>query len=892
MNNKKNIVAKLAGVTMLATSALGAAAPMTGLVQGVVSSAQEVSNVELTGTMKLSGNEMNNWGHRDTWQIDAKVKQRVKEGDTITFKAKGVDVSGLNNSEIKLKDGTVIGKIVIKSYPYYYYYEVNGKKYYYWGDGDKWNNENSALYNQDLTKLNDGQKNLKPDTQFITDFEIVFNKKAEEFNTLDFSMGQTNIRSSTILSNKAQDVTYSIESGGKTIAKNSFQLKEGVKLAKQLPFNFLDGNGLSNVQNTESGLSNGNLFYGIDPSPTEPLRKGNRIVVESKSDSNFKFDSENDKLKVGSIMKISHGRGATEGDMIANEHGAYITKLNQLEAKIVESTPDKVVLEVMNDNYTEGVTLNLPIKVTSFEGYNKEQNTINGLKYYISTETNDPRTTKSASGPVTLQVEGANVGASGVKIQYKTTQWIDEATKKSIKNSKIAETVEPAGTIDGYTFVRTNTDSKTGSVTHFFKKNQVKKAEDDVKVTTKWIDEATKESLTKAVTGDKPAEPGTIKGYTFVRTEHPTENEYIHVFKKNEEPKKVVTRFVDEGGHVIKEKPGTVEKEEIPDYTYVRTEKDKDGNTIHHYNSVKNKKNEEPKKVVTRFVDEDGHVIKEKPGTVEKEEIPDYTYVRTEKDKDGNTTHHYNSVKTIHKDENGNVIKTEKGKKTADKIPGYTFVKTEVGKDGNTVHTYHKIVTKFVNVKDGKEIILKSKDGEQPKEDLPGYTFVETKKDPKNGDVTHFYKDNDPAPIETLTIFKDENGNVIKTEKGKKDPDKIPGYTFVKTEVDKDGNTVHTYHKIVTKFITFKDGKEFVLKTKDGEQPKEDLDGYDFEKTEKDEKTGDVIHFYKAKAKVADKKEAVKTGASAGQFILPLVGLGGLGGLITFAARRKAKRKG
>ena len=834
MNNKKNIVAKLAGVTMLATSALGAAAPMTGLVQGVVSSAQEVSNVELTGTMKLSGNEMNNWGHRDTWQIDAKVKQRVKEGDTITFKAKGVDVSGLNNSEIKLKDGTVIGKIVIKSYPYYYYYEVNGKKYYYWGDDDKWNNENSALYNQDLTKLNDGQKNLKPDTQFITDFEIVFNKKAEEFNTLDFSMGQTNIRSSTILSNKAQDVTYSIESGGKTIAKNSFQLKEGVKLAKQLPFNFIDGNGLSNVQNTESGLSNGNLFYGIDPSPTEPLRKGNRIVVESKSDSNFKFDSENDKLKVGSIMKISHGRGATEGDMIANEHGAYITKLNQLEAKIVESTPDKVVLEVMNDNYTEGVTLNLPIKVTSFEGYNKEQNTINGLKYYISTETNDPRTTKSASGPVTLQVEGANVGASGVKIQYKTTQWIDEATKKSIKNSKIAETVEPAGTIDGYTFVRTNTDSKTGSVTHFFKKNQVKKAEDDVKVTTKWIDEATKESLTKAVTGDKPAEPGTIKGYTFVRTEHPTENEYIHVFKKNEEPKKVVTRFVDEGGHVIKEKPGTVEKEEIPDYTYVRTEKDKDGNT----------------------------------------------------------THHYNSVKTIHKDENGNVIKTEKGKKPADKIPGYTFVKTEVGKDGNTVHTYHKIVTKFVNVKDGKEIILKSKDGEQPKEDLPGYTFVETKKDPKNGDVTHFYKDNDPAPIETLTIFKDENGNVIKTEKGKKDPDKIPGYTFVKTEVDKDGNTVHTYHKIVTKFITFKDGKEFVLKTKDGEQPKEDLDGYDFEKTEKDEKTGDVIHLYKAKAKVADKKEAVKTGASAGQFILPLVGLGGLGGLITFAARRKAKRKG
>ena len=828
MKNNKNIVAKLAGVTMLATSALGAAAPMTGLVQGVVSSAQEVSNVDLTGTLKLSGNETTNWAHRDTWQIDAKVKQRVKEGDKITFKAKGMEVDSLNNFEIKLKDGTVIGKIVLSGDGYYH--EVNGKKYYYFDRGDKWNNENSSLYNQDLTKLNDGQKNLKPDTQLITDFEIIFNKKAEEFNNLDFSIGLTNKRSSTIFSSKDQDVIYSIESGGKTIIKNSYQVK-GVTLLKQSPFGL--NVSLNSVRNTEAGLDDGNLIYSVDPSPTEPLRKGDRVVVESKSDSNFKFDSENNRIKVGSVVTLGHGRATSEGDTIANEHGAYITKLNHLEAKIVESTPDKVVLEIMSDNYTENVLISLPIKVTSFEGYNKEQNTINGLKYYISTETNDPRTTKSVSGPVTLQVEGANVGASGVKIQYKTTQWVDEATKKSIKNSKIGETVELAGTIDGYTFVRTDTDSKTGSVTHFFKKNQVKKVEDDVKVTTKWIDEATKESLTKVVIGDKPVEPGTIKGYTFVRTEHPIENEYIHVFKKNEEPKKVVTRFVDEGGQVIKEKPGTVEKEEIPDYTYVRTEKDKDGNT----------------------------------------------------------THYYNSVKTIHKDEDGNVIKTEKGKKPADKITGYTFVKIEVGKDGNTVHTYHKIITKFVNVKDGKEIILKSKYGEQPKEDLPGYTFVETKKDPKNGDVTHFYKDNDPAPIETLTIFKDENGNVIKTEKGKKDPDKIPGYTFVKTEVDKDGNKVHTYHKIVTKFITFKDGKEFVLKTKDGDQPKEDIDGYDYEKTEKDEKTGDVIHHYKVKAKVADKKEAVKTGASAGKFILPVVGLAGLGGLLSFVAKRKAKKQ-
>lgn len=829
MKNNKNFVAKLAGVTMLATSALGAAAPVAGIVGvGVVSSAQEVSNVELTGTMKLSGNETTNWAHRDTWQIDAKVKQRVKEGDKITFKAKGIELQDLHNSELKLKDGTVIGKIVLHDQSYY---EVNGKKYYYYEAGEQWNNENSALYTQDLSKLNDGHKNLKPDTQLITDFEIVFNKKAEEFNTLDFSIGLTNKRSQTILSSKDREVVYSIESGGKTIVKNSFQMN-GDPAGDQTPFNVGNIENLNEVTNTDKGLGNGTIFFTVDPNKSEPLKKGDRIVAESKSDSNFKFDSENNRLKVGSVMTVSHGRSTAKDDSLINDHGAYITKLNYLKTKVVESTPDKVVFEVLNDTYTETANLWLPIKITSFEGYKKEANKVTGMKYYLSTETNDPKTTKSVSGPTTIQVKGTTVGGSGVRIQYKTTQWVDEATKKAIKNSKIAETVEPAGTIDGYTFVRTDTDSKTGSVTHVFKKNQVKKVEDDVKVTTKWIDEATKESLTKVVIGDKPVEPGIIKGYTFLRTEHPTATEYIHVFKKNEEPKKVVTRFVDEGGKLIKEKPGTVEKEEIPDYKFVKTEKDKDGNT----------------------------------------------------------THYYKSVNTIHKDESGEIIKTDKGKKPAEKLKGYTFIKTEVDNDGNTVHIYHKIVTKFVNVKDGKEIVLKTVNGEQPKEDLAGYTFVETKTDPKTGDVTHFYKDNDPAPVETLTIFKDENGNVIKTEKGKKDHEKIQGYTFIKTEVDKDGNTVHIYHKIVTKFVTFKDGKQFVIKTKDGDQPKEDIDGYDFEKTEKDENNGDVIHVYKTKAKVADKKEAVKTGASAGKIILPLVGLAGLGGLVSFAARKRFKK--
>lgn len=39
-NNKKQIIAKLAGVTMLSTTVLGTVAPLTGAVQGVIGFAE------------------------------------------------------------------------------------------------------------------------------------------------------------------------------------------------------------------------------------------------------------------------------------------------------------------------------------------------------------------------------------------------------------------------------------------------------------------------------------------------------------------------------------------------------------------------------------------------------------------------------------------------------------------------------------------------------------------------------------------------------------------------------------------------------------------------------------------------------------------------------------
>ena len=370
---------------------------------------------------------------------------------------------------------------------------------------------------------------------------------------------------------------------------------------------------------------------------------------------------------------------------------------------------------------------------------------------------------------------------------------------------------------------------------------------------------------------------------------------------KDKDPKEVTTTFKDDKGNIIKTEKGTKDKEDIPGYKYIKTEKDKDGNTIHTYH-----------KITTKHIgNKDGKdiVLKEEDGDQPKSTFPGYEYQEKKVDpKTGDVTHLYKAEKpketpketpkevtTTFKDDKGNIIKTEKGPKDKEDIPGYKYIRTEKDKDGNTTHIYHKIVTRHVENKDGKVNVLKEEDGNQPKSTFPGYDFVETKVNPENGDVTHYYKATPEAPAETpkediTTFFKDDKGNVIKTEKGPKDKEDIPGYKYLRTEKDKDGNTIHIYHKIVTRHVENKDGKVIVLKEEEGNKPKSTFKGYDFVESKVDSENGDVTHHYKANTQTPDKKDAVKTGANASSIVTPLAmvaGLGAIGAAVYFVKRKR-----
>ena len=240
----------------------------------------------------------------------------------------------------------------------------------------------------------------------------------------------------------------------------------------------------------------------------------------------------------------------------------------------------------------------------------------------------------------------------------------------------------------------------------------------------------------------------------------------------------------------------------------------------------------------------------------------------------------------------GKVLKNpviDKDFKPKDNFEGYEFVETKV--EGNkTTHIYQPIQkeTRWITT-DGK--VLKNpvidKDF-KPKDNFEGYEFVETKVE--GNTTTHIYQ---PIPKKTVTtIWVTEDGQVLRPrENGEQPKDNFDGYEYVRTDKDKDGNIRHIYKsvpkKIVTTIWVTEDGQ--VLRPREnGEQPKDNFDGYTYVRTEKD-KDGNIRHIYKPvpkQPKEAPKaKELPKTGDASA--IASIIGLGLTALGVTTLSRRK-----
>ncbi|HFU4006739.1 TPA: MucBP domain-containing protein, partial [Streptococcus suis] len=369
-------------------------------------------------------------------------------------------------------------------------------------------------------------------------------------------------------------------------------------------------------------------------------------------------------------------------------------------------------------------------------------------------------------------------------------------------------------------------------------------------------------------TDNKPATITTADGTTYelVRTDGTetgtvVEGETVvtYVYRKVETPsKKVVTNHVDESGNPIApQEDGTTPSKSIAGYEFVRTVTDSDGNTTHIYRKVETPS----KKVVTNHVDESGNPIApQEDGTTPSKSIEGYEFVKTVTDSDGNTTHIYRKVETptpstkqgtvvVHYvTEDGTVIATPvidtppsdvgTAYDTTDNKPAtittadgttYELVRTEGTEtgtvvEGETVVTYvyrkvetpsKKVVTNHVD--ESGTPIAPQEDGTTPSKSITGYEFVKTVTD-SDGNTTHIYRKVETPSKKVVTNHVDESGNPIAPQEEGTTPSKsIPGYEFVRTVTDSDGNTTHIYRKVETPTPATKQGTVVVhYVTEDG----------------------------------------------------------------------------
>ena len=210
---------------------------------------------------------------------------------------------------------------------------------------------------------------------------------------------------------------------------------------------------------------------------------------------------------------------------------------------------------------------------------------------------------------------------------------------------------------------------------------------------------------------------------------------------------------------------------------------------------------------------------------------------------------------------------TDVAAKAKEDFQGYVFVKTETDGAGNVTHYYReatkKVTTEWMYT-NGEVLKAKVTDEKaHPKEDFEGAIYKETKVD-KDGNTVHLYTKVVTPTTEVVTNHVEYGtSKVLKPqEKGEQPKATIEGYTFVESKKDDAGNVTHYYKPVVketTRYVEKGTDKE-LDKTVDGKQPKKDISGYTFVETKTDDKTGVTTHYYEKTPAVKEVTRYVEKG--------------------------------
>lgn len=157
--------------------------------------------------------------------------------------------------------------------------------------------------------------------------------------------------------------------------------------------------------------------------------------------------------------------------------------------------------------------------------------------------------------------------------QY-TTEWVTE-DNTPIKYKFTGKEIKNSGTVPNYKFLETKTDEK-GNVKHIF-----------VQFTTSWVDEDSK-NLAEPAKADAFRKEEQFEGYKLINTKEVGRTK-VYTYHK------LTTEWVEDKTNTqLKKQDGIHEHGDITSYTYVRTETKDNGDLVHVFKKVEQKKDDIP----------------------------------------------------------------------------------------------------------------------------------------------------------------------------------------------------------------------------------------------------------------------------------------------------------
>ncbi|MBM7635589.1 MucBP domain-containing protein [Streptococcus saliviloxodontae] len=296
--------------------------------------------VDNTTTATITTNQVSSTEQRVSVNVTTDVKEAVKAGQYIEYTLENLPSGGLKNADVKLEDGTVIGKmeLVAEATPSY---------------SEEQNN----------TLANDSEHDTALSAESMdkaTVLRVVFNEAAEKVVDLKYSFSYTNQYFTHFISTLEYAYVSKISIGGVTVASNEVAVaaynKTPIKSTTaniQSPFNSVTSanNGLS--------LTKGQFTVGLYNSTKSPVTEGSTITV--KVDGTALVTLTN---KVGDVISTPSQRGYYD-DTVVNDNNIILNDLETAKFEVVSNDGETLVLKSLtNIEHTNKFGITLSAKYT------------------------------------------------------------------------------------------------------------------------------------------------------------------------------------------------------------------------------------------------------------------------------------------------------------------------------------------------------------------------------------------------------------------------------------------------------------------------------------------------------------------------------------------------